>query len=484
MILYVDQEKYIYELSTLTAMLPHYTEKIQILPLAEKPLNEDVYICFVEDSDNSNQVQMISVEGHRHEVKFDALKAGEETLKNSYKRLLYRFLEQQYGFHSDWGILTGIRPSKFYSQMRGILQSDQQVQAHFIENLFLSSEKASVLSCVDHAQKSALSSVSRDSFSVYISVPFCPSRCNYCTFFSNRVDQKKHLIPSYIRSLESELERALKSEWAKSRSIDTLYIGGGTPSSLDNSDLGMMLRMLDRYLNLSKIKEVTFEAGRPDTITQDKLRLIHSFGINRISINPQSMNDHTLERIGRQHSSSQIKEAYRAARSVDFQNINMDIILGLEDESLEDLQNTLDELMEMQPDSITMHSLALKKASDLSKIYDRTVLSDQNENVRSMANACYQKLNAAGYKPYYLYRQKNILGGQENVGFARPNRHSIYNMVIIEEYQHILAFGPGAVSRFVYPDENRIERVANTKNLEEYIRNTDVYTNKKLEMMK
>ncbi len=406
----------------------------------------------------------------------------EKNLKNAYKRLLYKICSSSYDKRLDWGILSGIRPSKLYGETFKNAGDAQKANRNFAQSYLVNPQKIEVLEQIYFLQEKMLGDIDRNDFSIYVSVPFCPSKCNYCTFFSNEVAKKSALIEPYLQALEIELESILNSPWAKSRRADTLYIGGGTPSTLSASELIRFLKLLQNHIDFSALKEITFEAGRPDTIDREKLEVLKDFGIDRISINPQTMVDATLAKIGRGHTAQEIIDAFHLAREVGFDNINMDIILGLENENLSDLKYTLSELEKLSPDSITVHSLALKKASDLTKSISQNLAEQQYVRVSQMMNYIYESLKAE-YLPYYLYRQKNILGGQENVGFAKKNKSSLYNMIIIEEYQNILSFGPGAVSRFVYPDENRIERCANTKNLEDYIGNIKQFISRKTQEM-
>lgn len=407
-------------------------------------------------------------------------------IKNCYKRLIYKVLSQEFNRQQPWGILTGIRPVKIMNELR----KDEKysdiaaIKSEIRSKYLISQEKIDLMEKISNIQKPVINRISDESYSIYIGIPFCPSRCNYCSFFSNDIRQKGHLRDSYLDALEKEIAGTIADEWMIGKRLDSLYVGGGTPTSLEDYQIERLLKFLDKTFKLQSIEEITFEAGRPDTITESKLQILKKYGINRISINPQTMVDRTLESIGRKHDSKSIEEVYHLARKHGFENINMDIILGLSNENIDDVKYTLNKLMDLNPDSITMHTLSIKRASKLHEELDLEEISRQEKNILDMVSLVYDYMRKINMKPYYLYRQKNILGGFENVGFAKEDKESWYNIVIMEELQNILAFGAGSVSRFVYSSENRIEKVSNIKNLESYIDRTEDMINKKRAEMK
>lgn len=407
-------------------------------------------------------------------------------IRNCHKRLIYRLLSQEFSKQQPWGILTGIRPVKIINELRkdkNKLAADV-IKAEIKSKYLVSQEKIDLMEKVSDIQKTVINKLSDDSYSIYIGIPFCPSRCNYCSFFSNDIRLKGHLRDSYLDSLEKEISGTLSDSWFEGKRLDSLYVGGGTPTALEDHQIERLLNFLDQTFKLESINEITFEAGRPDTITDSKLKILKKYGINRISINPQTMVDRTLVSIGRNHDSKSIEDVYYLARKHGFENINMDIILGLSNEDITDVEYTLEKLVALDPDSITMHTLSIKRASKLHEEPDLEEISRQEKNIMDMVSLVYKYMEKINMKPYYLYRQKNILGGFENVGFAKENKESWYNIVIMEELQNILAFGSGSVSRFVYSSENRIERVSNIKNLESYIDKTEDMINKKRVEMK
>lgn len=472
MIIYLDNLKYQYELDTIVRQFYPHGAQFESM---ESCRNDEVMI-YQRGNSIFCEGKMQTFFSHEERIH-----PHENNPKNAYKRALYHVLCEKWDRKLDWGILSGIRPTKLYAQEYQRFGSAELTNKIFEQTYLLDPKKIAVLQSVYLWQEELLKDIQSDNYSIYVSVPFCPSKCNYCTFFSNDVAKKSKWIQPYLNALDTELKMVLQSDWVSQRKADTLYIGGGTPSSLTADELDSFLHCLNRYIKLQSLKEITFEAGRPDTIDREKLLILKKYGIDRISINPQTMIDQTLTKIGRNHTAQQIIDAYHLARSMNFNNINMDIILGLENENVQDIEYTLTELLRLDPDSITVHSLALKKASDLTKQISSESIARQYQEVYAMMGKVYERMQTS-YKPYYLYRQKNIMGGQENIGFAKDNKSSLYNILIIEEYQNILSFGPGAISRFVYPKENRIERIANTKSLENYVEKIEEWASRKIAM--
>lgn len=400
---------------------------------------------------------------------------NKKDIKNAYKRCIYIIMADITSKQLPWGILTGIRPVKIIHELQNNHKEMtlDEIKSVIHAKYLVSVEKINLMEIISDIQSPVIKQIDENSYSIYISIPFCPSRCNYCSFYSNDIKQKGHLCDGYITALETEIEKIAELDWIKQKRLDSIYVGGGTPTSLEAHHIEKLLKFLNETFDFSKLKEVTYEAGRPDTITAEKLVVLKKYGVDRISINPQSMVDKTLKTIGRNHDSKSIENVFKLARAHGFDNINMDIILGLQDEDLEDVRYTLEKISELDPDSITMHTLSIKRASKLNQEIDLDEISRQEKNITDMIDLVYDYMHKIGMKPYYLYRQKNILGGFENVGFAKPNKESWYNIVIMEEIQNIMAFGSGSVSRFIYPAENRIEKVSNIKNLETYLEKVD-----------
>ena len=307
-------------------------------------------------------------------------------------------------------------------------------------------------------------------YSLYVGIPFCPTTCLYCSFTSYPIEKWRGRTGLYLEALFKELEYTARK--MEGRPLDTVYFGGGTPTSLPAEDLEALLSRLEQLFDLSRVLEFTVEAGRPDSITRDKLKVLGDHGITRISINPQTMNQKTLDLIGRHHTVEMVKERFYMARELGFDNINMDLIMGLPEENMDDVRRTLEEVRALGPDSLTVHSLAIKRAARLNMFreeYGGLKIQNTPEMIELSA-ACAREM---GMEPYYLYRQKNMAGNFENVGYSLPGKACIYNILIMEEMQTIAACGAGTTTKVVFPSENRRERCENVKEVEQYISRLD-----------
>lgn len=398
------------------------------------------------------------------------LRNPEKTEKNAIKRFLYGELSKYTGQVPDWGILTGVRPVKMTGELLEENRSATQVKEILLKEYYLSPEKADLLLNISNLQSRLLGPSPKGAIGLYIGIPFCPTRCIYCSFTSNQA--KDDRIKNYLTALHQEIHFTAEEMGKKSWFPETLYVGGGTPTTLSADDLDDLLAHLHHSFDLTRLKEFTVEAGRPDTITLDKLETMKRWGVGRISINPQSMNDKTLKIIGRTHSTEDIVKAFQLARTVGISVINADIIAGLPGEDVKDLERTLKILLALEPENVTVHTLAVKRASRLKEI-DSDYHYHQGQKVREMLAISRKMLSPAGYEPYYLYRQKQMSGNFENVGYAKPGTEGIYNIRIMEERQSIIALGAGGMSKVYYPEENRLERIANVSNYEIYIERLD-----------
>lgn len=380
--------------------------------------------------------------------------------------LLYEVLSELTGISPPWGILTGVRPVKTLSGV-----SDEYAK----EKLLVSSEKLALARKISEIQKPLAQSISPRSFSLYVSIPFCPSRCSYCSFISHSADRAESLIEDYLELLRQELRATAQTAREAGLALDTVYVGGGTPTVLSAPQLERLFGALD-YFDMSKVREFTVEAGRPDTITREKLVAIKKAGAKRISVNPQTMNDSVLKAIGRRHTSDQTRRAYELAREIGFDCINADLIAGLPTDTPQSFKASLDEVCEMTPENITVHTLSLKRAAALFRASDA-----DSTGAAEMVDYAHAKLAALGYQPYYLYRQKNTADNRENTGYAKPSTESLYNMFIMEELQTILAAGAGGSTKLV--SGGRIKRIANYKYPYEYIDRFNKVINNKREII-
>lgn len=379
---------------------------------------------------------------------------------------------------SPWGILTGIRPAKIVTKLLDEGMSDDEVISYFINECGTTYEKASLALEAARALRPIRDDMYRDGVSIYIGIPFCPSRCLYCSFVTNGTKQAAALMPEYIEALKKEIKYTADIISHNGTPVETLYIGGGTPTTLTPQLLEEMIDCLYDSCDLSKMKEFTVEAGRPDTITEEKLKVLKKYNVDRISINPQSMNDSTLKIIGRAHSADDIREAMKMARHCGFDNINMDVIAGLPGEDMEMFKYTLSEVEKLESEDTTVHTMSIKRSSRLNEYLDEYDLA-KGELVAEMVSYARKYLAEGGKFPYYMYRQKNQLGNLENVGYSKPGFESLYNLYIMEEIQTIISLGCGGVTKTVDLETNRIERIFNVKEAKDYIERLDEMLHRK-----
>lgn len=362
-------------------------------------------------------------------------KADRAEVKNVLKQLIYKVLSKHLDKELPWGTLTGIRPTKIPMGRLEDGWPEGDILDEMRRTYYISKEKGNLSIDIAKREKDILSSLHyKDGYSLYIGIPFCPTTCLYCSFTSYPIGLWKKRVGAYLDALEKEM--AYVGEIYKDKILDTVYIGGGTPTTLEHDELDRLLSMIGKYFNLSHVQELTVEAGRADSITREKLKTLKKYPVTRISVNPQTMKEETLKIIGRQHSVEQVKEAFAMAREEGFANINMDIILGLPGEGEEDVAYTMDEIQKLHPDSLTVHSLAIKRASGLNRWIEENGISTLNNTDTTMEIAA-KAAKDMGMQPYYLYRQKNMSGNFENVGYARPGKYGIYNILIMEEKQTI-----------------------------------------------
>lgn len=398
------------------------------------------------------------------------------TMQHAVRSAVYHMLKEKTGQHFPWGMLTGIRPAKTINTYMDMgLTKDESIKK-MIETYEMSPEKAELAATVATAERSILEKADKNGISLYIGIPFCPTRCLYCSFTSYPIDIYKTKVDGYVEALIKELK--FLGEKAQGKRLDSIYIGGGTPTSLTAEQLDKIMAAVSETFDLSNILEYTVEAGRPDTITAEKLKVIKKNGASRISVNPQTMNDETLRLIGRKHTVDDIKRVFYEARSIDHDNINMDLILGLPGEGEAEVKNTMEEIKKLSPESLTVHTLAVKRASRLKETLGEYDLAKAMlmENILGLSAKGAAEM---GLAPYYMYRQKNMLGSFENVGYAKKGFESIYNVVIMEETQSIYAAGAGASTKLYDPETDRIERIFNVKNVDEYIGRIDEMIDRK-----
>lgn len=395
--------------------------------------------------------------------------ANEFADKNALKRHLYEELSAVTGKRPDWGILTGVRPVKLAGELVA-KHGAEGAKDLLLGEYMLSPEKAELILEIYNYQQSHTGKPPDRSAGVYVGIPFCPTRCLYCSFTSNQKGPEE--IARYLKALYREIAFVGRQMLEMGYDAESMYMGGGTPTTLTAEEMDALLTHIEQNFDLSKLREFTVEAGRPDTITEDKLSVLLRHEIGRISINPQSMKAKTLEIIGRAHTPDETRSAMKLARKMKIPIVNMDVIAGLPEETPEDFKATLTELIDYGPANITVHTLAVKRASRLIE-QDPEFHYKRAEVVREMLAMANDMLRGAGYVPYYLYRQKHMAGSFENVGWCKPGTESVYNIRIMEEAQTIAAIGAGGISKNYFPAENRLERVPNVSNYEIYIERLD-----------
>lgn len=429
-------------------------------------------ISCASEGDRSTKAQMLPGNGLWVQEAALPVEAGMERpqIKSVLKRVLYALLKERTGRDLPWGNLTGIRPVKLAVKCLEEGRSNAQTARFLREQYFVSPPKSALAISIANRERALLGSFPyQDGYSLYIGIPFCPSICLYCSFSSSPLALWKDKVDSYLDALEKEMEGS--AGVFAPRQLQTVYIGGGTPTTLEPDQLDRLLCMTKRCFDLSAVREFTVEAGRPDTITREKLAVLMDHGISRISINPQTMNQETLDLIGRGHTVQEIEDTFHLARELGFDNINMDLIVGLPGEGEAQVLRTMEAVGRLDPDSVTVHALALKRAARLSRLFAeyKDISFQASDAVMDLTT---RHSEARGLMPYYLYRQKDMAGNFENVGYAKSGKECLYNILIMEEVQSILALGAGGSTKIVYGD-GHIERVENVKDIRSYIDRTE-----------
>lgn len=482
MTIYIDGHNCQYEIRCLAGM---FFPGLSLAEREGKPGEGDPYIYTgVSKTDTQAQLTVEVSIGRRHRSGAIYLALPQPNFKNACERafgqMLYPILADITGVKPKWGVLTGIRPVKLVQERldKGMLEED--VLNHLQSAYLVSEEKSHLMVDTARMERGALDRLKGrgNTFSLYIGIPFCPSRCLYCSFVSHSIEKSAKLIPDYVEKLCEEIKHTAEIADELGLSLSTVYIGGGTPTALTAPQLAQIFDAVKASFGLSGLWEYTVEAGRADTITADKLITIKDGGASRISINPQTLNDQVLAAIGRKHTAQEVLDSFALARQIGFDNINMDLIAGLHSDTLPSFRKTVDGLLELAPENITIHTLSVKRSSD--SVYEGTAIYDAGGGLAdSMLDYAYMRLAEEGYRPYYLYRQKNTRDNLENVGFCRKGKMGLYNIYMMEEVQTILACGAGAVTKLVDPERSYIERVFNYKLPLEYLRGFDTLLKRK-----
>lgn len=440
--------------------------------------------------------EIISIDVNNETV-LQILKVNEKSTKKENKsevnKKIYSAMARYTGKNMAWGILTGIRPTKILMKKLENGEQEEEIKRWFQEQYLVSEQKAKLGMEIAKREKGLLEKLDYENgYSLYIGIPFCPTTCAYCSFTSYPIAQWKNRTEEYLEALCKEI--SFVGEVSREKNLNTIYMGGGTPTTLEAEQLDRLLTHVEKTFSLAELKEFTVEAGRPDSITKKKLEVLKKHHITRISINPQTMQQKTLDSIGRKHTVEDVVNVFRMARELGFDNINMDLIAGLSGETISDMRDTLEKIKELQPDNLTVHSLAIKRASRLNQSEAKKELISQSEMLSEMIELAREYAKEMELLPYYLYRQKNIAGNFENVGYAKVDKAGIYNILIMEEKQSIIAVGAGASTKIVLPkgkeiqdkksgDLKNIVRIENVKDVDAYITRIDEMIERKGEWL-
>lgn len=457
---YAFNHDFLYELENLTRVF-FPNDKINVITLDE---DRELESPFLYTAVKNGKMEARFSDGVFDERSFCEFTEEEAELK--LMTLVYGLLTKYTGYTPRWGLLTGVRPVKLMRRLKAE-KSQEEAKKYFMEKLLVSPEKTELACETERNERKILELSERNSFSLYAAIPFCPSRCSYCSFVSQSIEKAKHLVDIYLELLVKEIQETAKISEELGLKLETVYIGGGTPTTLNPQQLKLLLDTIKTSFDLEGCREFTVEAGRPDTITPEKLKAILEGGADRISVNPQTLNDEVLVNIGRKHTAAQAVEAFKMAREAGVKHINMDLIAGLPGDTLESFKNTLDKICGLDPESITVHTLSMKKSSGLTA-QGKQILRQEGITASLMLEYTKEKLTKMGYKPYYLYRQSRMVGNLENVGWAKEGFESSYNVFVMDETHTVLGCGAGAVTKLKEYGTDRLERIFNFKYPYEY----------------
>lgn len=476
--LFLSGPAFRYECENLCRLFfPYSPVKVELWeqPLPPSPAEGPWTWTSIEKGENAYQYRVIvSDQGRLLERHGSAPDLQEYAMTN----LLYGAFVELTGTHPAWGMLTGIHPVKLLRQYVEELGEEAGMR-RFLDHCHVTPSKAELARRVLHAQAPAVEALNENDFSLYVSIPFCPTRCAYCSFVSQDVEHAKKLMDPYFQLLLVELEKVSQVTRDLGLSPVTVYIGGGTPTTLSAAQLSALCGKIRQVFDLSRCTEFTVEAGRPDTITEEKLLALREADITRISINPQSLSDQVLKNIGRRHTAQDIVEAFQLAQELGFENINADLIVGLPGDNLESFQKTLWGVIGLGASNVTVHSLALKRSARLNAPGGDLSLHSKSQETAAMMDYSIQQLTQAGFEPYYLYRQTRMAGNLENTGWAKPGTVCRYNIYTMDESSSVIACGAGGVSKLKDPYSGRLERIFNFKHPAEYItRNQEILERK------
>ncbi|MDQ1004215.1 oxygen-independent coproporphyrinogen-3 oxidase [Neobacillus niacini] len=476
----------------LTLIANLFFEETEIVKVLDDEADLTIKFIITEDKHIQVSAELLDTKGKNFSTEyqktvqpFQKEKEYFKQVKNAVAHVYLTLLQNWTGITQKWGILTGVRPTKLLH--RKVQEGVPLELAHqqLKNDYLISDEKVKLMQHIVDRQLAIVPDLYdlQKEVSIYIGIPFCPTKCAYCTFPAYAINGRQGSVDSFLGGLHYEIKKI--GEWLKEKDIriTTVYYGGGTPTSITAEEMDMLYEeMYASFPDVENIREITVEAGRPDTITPEKLEVLKKWKIDRISINPQSYTQETLKAIGRHHSVKETIDKYHLAREMGMNNINMDLIIGLPGEGMAEFTHSLAETEKLMPESLTVHTLSFKRASEMTKNKGKYKVAGRDE-VEQMMNLATEWTESHGYVPYYLYRQKNILGNLENVGYAFPNQESIYNIMIMEEQQTIIGLGCGASSKFIDPKTGKITQYANPKDPKTYNESFEAYTDEKIKIL-
>lgn len=462
MIVVVNNHPFSYDVENLAEIFFPY-EKIKVLSQLPQDCNDNI-VAITEICGDEIIVDARVFE--KKAVKKEKINQDSDC-QNIMSVLFYSAFSELLGVSYPWGILYGVRPARFWHSISD-KYSKEQARQIFAQKYLVSPEKLSLVEQVAENENKIISLSANKSFSLYVSVPFCPTRCSYCSFVSHSIEKAAALVEPYVDLLVREIEQTAIYAKELGLRLESVYYGGGTPTTLSAKQLTRIAAAIRDNFDLSCLREYTVEAGRPDTVSADKLAALKAEGVGRISINPQSFNDNVLSAIGRRHSVKQTLDAFELARNAGFDNINMDFIAGLPKDDVESFKHSIKTAVSLGAESITVHTLCLKSGAYM-VTRDNVFDTGDIDTVAEMVDFSREYLSAAGYVPYYMYRQGKSLGNLENVGWSKPGSECLYNVFMMDETHSVFAVGAGAVTRLKNPLSGKIERIYNYKYPYEYI---------------
>lgn len=438
----------------------------------------------IEQKDETTVTTTMTIDGKTYTQSAKRNSVTKRDMKQALGETLITILTDHTGIVQSWGTLTGIRPTKLYHKYYRDGLTHEEITKILVRDYLISPEKIDLMRDIVHTQLTAIPDLYQleREVSIYIGIPFCPTKCAYCTFPAYAIRVFKDQVPEFLVGLIHEIKHT--AAWLKDNEIQvtSIYFGGGTPTSIEPKDLSLLLETVYTSFDMTHVREVTVEAGRPDTIDTEILDVLNHYDIDRISINPQSFTDATLKAIGRHHSVQETIDKFHLSRAHNMNNVNMDLIIGLPNETRVEVEDSLQETEKLNPESLTVHTLSFKTASEMTRNKAKYPVAPRDEIIHMM-NMTRQFAKENDYIPYYLYRQKNILGNLENIGYSKQDEASLYNILIMEEVQSIIGLGCGASSKLIDPVTGKIENFLNPKDPKSYNNSYESYTDKKIEKL-